>query len=163
CGFVAGCPNCSISLTYHRKVERLICHICGHNAAAPKVCPEPNCRNPAIRFAGVGTEKVEDALAKLFPHARIARMDSDSLKRNEEKVARCAEQIKKELEKELSGVSEHVLAGPAPAPLLKAENFFRYQIMIRAKSMPKLSRYLATMEQKLKMPEDVSMTIDIDP
>jgi primosomal protein N' (replication factor Y) len=290
CGYVAGCPNCSISLTYHRKIERLICHICGHTSQAPKVCPEAKCRNPAIRYSGVGTEKVEETLVKLFPHARIARMDSDSLKqkddyrrilgdfrtakidilvgtqmiakglhfpnvtlvgiifadlalhipdfragertfqlltqvsgragrgevegevvvqaftpfhpaiqfarrhdfegfyeqeiefrkqlqyppfsrialitfrgRNEEKVAYCAEEIKKELEKELPKLTEHVLAGPAPAPLLKAENFYRYQIMLRVKQMPKLSRYLAAMADKLKMPEDISMTIDVDP
>src|SRR5205085_1777200 len=89
------------------------------------------------------------------PYTRIALITFRG--RNEEKVALCAEQIKKELDKELPAVTNHVLAGPAPAPLLKAENYFRYQIMLRAKQMPKLSRYLASMEQKLKMPEDISM------
>jgi len=84
CGFVAGCPNCSVSLTYHRHNQRLICHICGYTSAAPTVCPEPNCKNPAIRYAGVGTERVEETLPKLFPKARIARMDSDSLKRKDD-------------------------------------------------------------------------------
>src|SRR6185436_6347422 len=78
CGYVAGCPNCSISLTYHRKIEKLCCHICGHTETAPAVCPERACRNPAIRYAGLGTEKVEDTLAKLFPQARVKRMDSDA-------------------------------------------------------------------------------------
>lgn len=290
CGYVAGCPNCSISLTYHRKIERLICHICGHNTPAPRICPEPKCRNEAIRFAGVGTEKVEETLRKIFPHARISRMDSDTLKRkedyrrilgdfrtgkidilvgtqmiakglhfpnvtlvgiifadlalhipdfragertfqlltqvagragrgdvegevviqaytpfhpaiqyarrhdflgfyeqeiefrqqlqyppfsrlalltfrgrNEEKVSLCAEEVKKELEKQLQPATDYSIAGPAPAPLLKAENFYRYQIMIRARQMPKLSKHLAALEEKLRMPEDVAMVIDIDP
>ena len=290
CGYVAGCPNCSISLTYHRKIERLICHICGHNAPAPLVCPEASCKNPAIRYSGVGTERVEEALTKLFPHARIARMDSDVLKkkndfrrilgdfrtgkidillgtqmiakglhfpnvtlvgiifadlalhlpdfragertfqlltqvagragrgdvegevvvqaftpfhpaiqyarrhdfegfyeqeiefreqlnypptsrialltfrgRNEEKVSLCADQVGRELEKELPSIGEILICGPAPAPLLKAENYFRYQIMLRGQNMPRLSRYLSGLQEKMKMPEDIAMTVDIDP
>jgi primosomal protein N' (replication factor Y) (superfamily II helicase) len=290
CGFVAGCPNCSVSLTYHRHVQRVICHICGYSAAAPNVCPEKICGNPAIRYAGIGTERVEETLPKLFPHARIARMDSDSLKRkddyrrilgdfrtgkidillgtqmiakglhfpnvtlvgiiyadltlhmpdfrasertfqlltqvsgragrgdiegevvvqaftpfhpaiqyarkhdflgfydqeiefrqqlsypplarialltlrgrNEEKVALCADYVRKELDKTLSTLGEFIIAGPAPAPLLKAENYFRYQIMIRGKQMTKLSRSLATLNENVKMPEDITLIVDIDP
>ena len=84
CGFVAECPNCSVSLTYHRHEQKLCCHICGHVEPVPAVCPNEKCRNPAIRYAGLGTQKVEDTLAKLFPHARIERMDSDALKRKED-------------------------------------------------------------------------------
>src|SRR5262249_10549297 len=84
CGYVAGCPNCSIALTYHRTVEKLCCHICGHTEEAPTVCPEATCRNPAIRYAGLGTQKVEDTLKKLFPHVRLERMDSDALKRKDD-------------------------------------------------------------------------------
>lgn len=84
CGYVAECPNCSVSLTYHKADEQLRCHVCGHNQAAPKVCPQESCRNPAIRFSGIGTEKVETLLKKHFPHARIRRMDSDTLKRKED-------------------------------------------------------------------------------
>ena len=290
CGYVAGCPNCSISLTYHRHNQKLICHICGHSAAAPNVCPEPNCKNPAIRYAGIGTERVEETLPKLFPKARIARMDSDSLKRkddfrrilgdfrtgkidillgtqmiakglhfpnvtlvgiiyadltlhmpdfragertfqlltqvagragrgdiegevvvqaftpfhpaiqyarkhdflgfydqeiefreqlqyppfariamltlrgrNEEKVSLCADYLRKELDLALPPLGLFTIAGPAPAPLLKAENYFRYQIMIRGKNMSKLSRALATLHQSIKMPEDISLITDIDP
>lgn len=290
CGYVAGCPNCSISLTYHRKVQRLICHICGHNATAPLVCPEASCKNPAIRYSGVGTERVEETLVKLFPQARIARMDSDTLKRkddfrrilgdfrtgkidilvgtqmiakglhfpnvtlvgiifadlalhmpdfragertfqlltqvagragrgevegevvvqaftpfhpaiqyarrhdfegfyeqeiefreqlkypplsrialltfrgrNEEKASLCAEQVARELEKELPKIGEVLICGPAPAPLLKAENFYRYQIMLRGQNMPRLSRYLSTLQEKMRMPEDITMSVDIDP
>ena len=84
CGYVAGCPNCSIALTYHRPLERLCCHICGHSEAAPTVCPEPACRNPAIRYAGLGTQRVEETLKKLFPFAQVQRMDSDALKRKDD-------------------------------------------------------------------------------
>jgi primosomal protein N' (replication factor Y) len=84
CGYVAGCPNCSISLTYHRHEDKLSCHICGHHEPVPRLCPEPKCRNPEIRFAGFGTQKVEETLGKLFPEARIVRMDSDTLKRKED-------------------------------------------------------------------------------
>lgn len=290
CGYVAGCPNCSISLTYHRAAQKLLCHICGYGTAAPSVCPEEKCRNPAIRFAGMGTEKVEEALKKLFPHARVARMDSDTLKRkedyrrtlgdfrtgkidilvgtqmiakglhfpnvtlvgiifadlslhipdfragertfqlltqvagragrgdiegevivqaftpfhpaiqyarrhdyagfyeqeiefrqqlsyppaaraalitlkgrNEEKVKLSANHVKTELEKALAAIPDLILAGPAPAPLLKAESFFRYQIMIRSKNMPKTSRALATAFKSIRLPADVTTTIDIDP
>jgi primosomal protein N' (replication factor Y) (superfamily II helicase) len=77
------CPNCSLALTYHRQAGRLRCHICAHDAR-PGRLPDPKCRNPAIRYAGMGTEKVEATLAKLFPHARVQRMDSDALKRKED-------------------------------------------------------------------------------
>ncbi len=83
CGFVAKCPQCSVSMTYHRVKERLLCHICGHSAPAPKVCPNESCRDPAIRYAGLGTQKVEETLHKLFPKSTIARMDSDTMTRKE--------------------------------------------------------------------------------
>jgi primosomal protein N' (replication factor Y) (superfamily II helicase) len=322
CGYVANCPNCSVALTYHRIDQRLSCHICGHNEKVPAVCPEPKCKNPAIRFAGTGTQKVEETLAKLFPKARIKRMDADTMKRkddyrkvlgdfragktdilvgtqmiakglhfpnvtlvgiiyadsalhqpdfragertfqlltqvagragrgdvegevfvqaftpfhpaiqyarrhdfngfyeqeiefreqlkyppvsrvalltlkgrNEEKVKFSAEHLKRELEKTLKrassggtsvpagglenfadgspGVSPHqdikssfkdlIIAGPAPAPLLRAETFYRYQIMLRTRAMSALSRELAHIIQSLTLPEDVTLAVDIDP
>jgi primosomal protein N' (replication factor Y) len=75
CGYVAMCPNCSVTLTYHRKAEQLSCHLCGHAGGVPKNCPQ--CRDPAIRYAGMGTEKVEAAIQAAFPKARVQRMDSD--------------------------------------------------------------------------------------
>ena len=326
CGYVAQCPNCSVSLTYHRIEQKLSCHICGHNEKVPSVCPEPKCKNPAIRFAGTGTQKVEEVLAKLFPKARVKRMDADTMKRkddyrrvlgdfragkidilvgtqmiakglhfpnvtlvgiiyadsalhqpdfragertfqlltqvagragrgdvegevfvqaftpfhpaiqyarrhdfvgfyeqeiefreqlkyppvsrvalltlkgrNEEKVKFSAEHLKRELEKILGsaaapaaiisapaddaglfdeGVKQDtrgarapqknlfrdlIIAGPAPAPLLRAENFYRYQIMLRTRAMSALSRDLAQIIQSLKLPEDISLAVDIDP
>jgi primosomal protein N' (replication factor Y) len=326
CGFVANCPNCSITLTYHRIDQRLSCHICGHVEKVPSVCPEPKCKNPAIRFAGTGTQKVEEILAKLFPQARVKRMDADTMKRkddyrnvlgdfrvgkidilvgtqmiakglhfpnvtlvgiihadmalhqpdfragertfqlltqvagragrgdvegevfvqaftpfhpaiqfarrhdfvgfyeqemefreqlkyppasrialltlkgrNEEKVKFSAEHLKRELEKQLGRASvaaeinlplvddaelfgecvkpdlqttraarknlfaDLVIAGPAPAPLVRAENFYRYHIMLRTRAMSALSRELAQIIQSLALPDEVALAVDIDP
>jgi primosomal protein N' (replication factor Y) len=81
CGHVIECPNCSIALTYHRRDEFLSCHLCGHTGLPPKKCPE--CADPSIRFAGIGTERVEQAVAKAFPKANVARLDADALVRRE--------------------------------------------------------------------------------
>lgn len=81
CGHVEMCPNCSVSMTFHRKSNLLACHVCGHKTAPPHDCPE--CHAPDIRYTGMGTEKVEDTLAKLFPKARIRRMDSDTMTRKD--------------------------------------------------------------------------------
>jgi len=288
CGYVAGCPNCSVTLTFHRKAQHLRCHICGHDETVPAQCPQ--CSNPAIRYSGLGTERVEDVLSRLFPQARVTRMDSDTLQRkddyrriltdfrtgkidilvgtqmiakglhfpnvtlvgiihadlglhvpdfragertfqlltqvsgragrgdvegevfvqtftpfhpaiqfarrhdylgfyeqemefreqlkyppwsrvalltvrgrNEDKVKLVAEHLKKTLASRLESWRDLVLAGPAPAPLLKAETFFRYQLMIRTKAMARLGRELAAVEASLEWPEDLRLTIDIDP
>jgi len=312
CGYVCGCPNCSISLTYHRMEQKLACHICGHSEQVPAICPNESCKNPAIRFAGTGTQKVEDTLARLFPNARVKRMDADTMKRkddyrkilgdfragkidilvgtqmiakglhfpnvtlvgiifadlalhqpdfragertfqlltqvagragrgdiegevvvqaftpfhpaiqfarrhdfngfyeqemefrgqlkyppfsrvalltlkgrNEEKVKFSAEHLKRELEKTFpeskvqspkskvhsakaglgsrSRSSDLIISGPAPAPLLRAETFYRHQIMLRTQRMSALSRELAKILQEIVLPEDVSLAVDIDP
>lgn len=330
CGYVAECPNCSVSLTYHRAAQRLLCHICAYAAPAPRQCPQPSCRNPAIRYTGLGTERVEDTLTKLFPHAAVRRMDSDVLKRkddfrrilgdfrtgkidilvgtqmiakglhfpnvtlvgivyadlslhipdfragertfqlltqvagragrgdvegevfvqaftpfhpaiqyarrhdfagfyeqelefrqqlkyppvsriallvikgrNEEKVRFSAGHVRAELEKrttrpgpaapaalvdsagtpelalgDLAGprpvespgapaapgpLGDLLILGPSPAPLARAESHYRYQIMARTRQMTLLSRHLAALLQGLELPEDISLTVDIDP
>ncbi|WP_416826905.1 primosomal protein N' [Ectobacillus polymachus] len=76
CGYVLQCPHCDISLTYHRKQEKLKCHYCGYEQPIPNVCPA--CESSYIRFFGAGTQKVEEELQKLFPEARIIRMDVDT-------------------------------------------------------------------------------------
>jgi primosomal protein N' (replication factor Y) len=256
----------------------------------PTVCPNEKCRNSAIRYSGLGTQKVEATLAKLFPHARTVRMDSDVLKRkedyrrilgdfrvgkidilvgtqmiakglhfpnvtlvgiiyadlalhqpdfragertfqlltqvagragrgdiegevfvqaftpfhpaiqfarrhdfegfyeqemefreqlkyppvgrialltlkgrNEEKVKFSADYLKHELEKAVGDIKDLVLAGPAPAPLLRAETYYRYQIMLRAQRMSALSQRLALLIRSLTLPEDVTLAVDIDP
>ncbi len=288
CGYVAQCPNCSVSLTYHRAAGKLMCHICAHETKAPTVCPERKCKNPGIRYSGLGTERVEATLTKIFPHARIRRMDSDTLKRkedyrnilgdfrtgkidilvgtqmiakglhfpnvtlvgiifadlslhipdfraaertfqlltqvagragrgdvegevfvqsftpfhpaiqyarrhdftgfydqeiefrqqleypplsrialitlkgvNEDKVKLSAEHVKREIEK--LAFPKLIIAGPAPAPLARAETKFRYQIMLRTHQMSKLSQRLAELNKSLTLPEDVSMMVDVDP
>ncbi|MGM9945840.1 MAG: primosomal protein N' [Lysinibacillus sp.] len=76
CGTVVECPNCDISLTYHRSSEKLKCHYCGHEEYVPESCPQ--CLSEHIRFFGTGTQKVEEELYKLFPEARVIRMDVDT-------------------------------------------------------------------------------------
>ncbi len=290
CGYVAECPNCSISLTFHRQEQKLCCHICNHVERVPPVCPNEKCKNPAIRYAGTGTQRVEETLAKLFPQARIKRMDADTMKRkedyrrvlgdfkagkidilvgtqmiakglhfpnvtlvgiiyadmalhqpdfrasertfqlltqvagragrgdvegevfvqaftpfhpaiqfarrhdfagfyaqetefreqlkyppfsrvalltlkgrNEEKVIFSADHLRRDLEKEQPNFKDLVIAGPAPAPLLKAETFYRHQIMLRTRQMTKLSARLAKLTSELVLPEDVTLAVDIDP
>ncbi|MCF7676285.1 MAG: primosomal protein N' [Akkermansiaceae bacterium] len=79
CGHVCQCPHCAVALTYHRTDERLVCHVCGHQAVVPRKCPE--CRDPAIILQGYGTQKVEEVLAKLLPKAKFARIDADAMRR----------------------------------------------------------------------------------
>ena len=79
CGYVAGCKHCSIPKTYHRTDGRLRCHLCGEEELAPFRCPECNSTN--IRMRGKGTQKIEDSVQKILPHARIYRMDADSMVR----------------------------------------------------------------------------------
>ena len=306
CGYVANCPNCSISLTYHRIEQKLACHICGFVDKVPQFCPNEKCKNPAIRFSGTGTQRVEEALAKIFPHARIRRMDSDTMRRkddyrktlgdfragkidilvgtqmiakglhfpnvtlvgiihadsalhqpdfragertfqlltqvagragrgdvegevfvqafapfhpaiqharrhdytgfyeqeiefreqlkyppssrvalltlkgrNEDKVKFSAEHLKRELENihkagpvaessraagsTLDEFKDLIFSGPAAAPLARAEQFYRYQIMLRTRAMSKLSRALAKIVSAITLPEDVTLSVDIDP
>ncbi|HLZ54951.1 MAG TPA: primosomal protein N' [Verrucomicrobiae bacterium] len=307
CGFVANCPNCSLALTYHRIEQKLSCHICGHSGKVPSVCPNEKCKNPAIRFAGTGTQKVEETLVKLFPGARVRRMDADTMKRkddyrktlgdfragktdilvgtqmiakglhfpnvtlvgiiyadlalhqpdfragertfqlltqvagragrgdvegevfvqaftpfhpaiqyarrhdftgfyeqeiefreqlkyppvsrvalltlrgrNEDKVKFSAEHLRKVLESTVHGPQSDnrrtedcglrtvdfrdlIISGPAPAPLLRAEQYYRYQIMLRTRAMSKLSQTLAKIIETLALPDDVTLAVDIDP
>jgi primosomal protein N' (replication factor Y) len=76
CGFVATCPNCSISLTHHRTPERLVCHYCQHTEPLTRACPQ--CGGTVMRQHGLGTQQVERLLADRFSTAHIARMDVDT-------------------------------------------------------------------------------------
>ncbi len=76
CGWVPKCPNCDISLTYHKSMNYLSCHYCGYTMKIPEVCP--CCESKDIRGRGYGTEKIEDEIRSIFPEARIARMDLDT-------------------------------------------------------------------------------------
>ncbi len=77
CGERVQCANCSLTLTYHRRDKRLLCHVCGYAERVPKVCPK--CESEHIQFVGTGSERVEEELHQAFPHARIARMDRDTV------------------------------------------------------------------------------------
>lgn len=78
CGHTETCPNCSVKMTYHKQAELMMCHVCGGIRKVPAVCGNPECKAPTIKMAGVGTQRVEAAVKKIFPKARIARMDSDT-------------------------------------------------------------------------------------
>ncbi len=100
CGESRRCVNCSISLTYHRREHRLICHYCGYSAPVPARCPA--CGSEYLHYVGEGTEKIEDKFAELFPGARVARLDRD--------VARRAGQFQRVLEEFRAG-KIHILVG----------------------------------------------------
>ncbi len=76
CGYVFTCPSCSISMTYHKINNRLMCHYCGHSQPFTVDCPQ--CKSQNVRYSGVGTQKIEDELAALLPEARVLRMDADT-------------------------------------------------------------------------------------
>lgn len=76
CGSVITCPSCSISMTFHRANDRLMCHYCGYSTEFITKCSK--CGKERVRYAGYGTQRIEEELHKLFPDARILRMDTDS-------------------------------------------------------------------------------------
>ncbi len=76
CKTVLTCPNCSISLTYHNANNRLMCHYCGHSEVFTDTCPQ--CNEKAVRYAGFGTQRIEEELQNVFPNAKILRMDADT-------------------------------------------------------------------------------------
>ncbi len=78
CGRVRECPHCSVALVYHASLTRLQCHYCGSEEPLPRRCPE--CGSRYIKSFGVGTERIEQEVLKLFPGARVARLDRDVMK-----------------------------------------------------------------------------------
>ena len=77
CGNVYECERCNASFSYHRHTRLLQCHLCGNVEVPPKACSE--CSSDELRYSGIGIEKIIDIITKLFPKARIGRMDSDSM------------------------------------------------------------------------------------
>ena len=77
CGEKLECVNCAVTLTYHRRDRRMLCHYCNYAAKVPTVCPK--CGSEYLHFIGTGSEKVEEELHRDFPTARIARMDRDTV------------------------------------------------------------------------------------
>lgn len=76
CGFTYRCPNCQITLTYHKKINQLRCHYCGYTKYLDALCP--NCHEKSLSDYGMGTEKLEEYLKKKYPLARLLRMDRDT-------------------------------------------------------------------------------------
>ncbi len=81
CGYVAKCPNCGLSLVYHKN-GKMVCHYCGHEERAATACPE--CGSTFVRYFGSGTEKIEETVQGLFPGRAVDRVDLDSIKKKGE-------------------------------------------------------------------------------
>ena len=81
CGYVAKCPNCGLSLVYHKN-GMMVCHYCGHEERAATACPE--CGSTFVRYFGSGTEKIEETVQGLFPGRTVDRVDLDSIKKKGE-------------------------------------------------------------------------------
>jgi primosomal protein N' (replication factor Y) len=124
--------------------------------------------HPAVQYArrhdflGFYEQEVEfREQLKYPPFSRVALLTVKG--RNEEKVRFSAEHLRKELERRLAAMPGLVIAGPAPAPLMRAETFYRHQIMLRARRMPPLSRALSQLMAELSLPDEVTLTVDVDP
>ncbi|MCH6255891.1 primosomal protein N' [Puniceicoccaceae bacterium K14] len=77
CGHVPECKHCSVTMTYHRFDETIKCHMCGHEEPAPHKCPE--CNDSKIRWKGLGTQRIEEAVKTILPMARTVRIDTDTM------------------------------------------------------------------------------------
>ena len=95
CGKPVKCPNCEVSLVYHLKEDQLKCHYCGYHTSKPDKCHF--CGARMFRTIGFGTERVEKKIAELFPEAKLARMDTDSVRRK----GAIAKLLKRFLDKEI--------------------------------------------------------------
>ena len=76
CGWSARCPHCNVTLSAHQQKGRMVCHYCGYNEPIQRYCP--NCKTSELRPMGFGTERVEEAVAELFPEAKVLRLDGDT-------------------------------------------------------------------------------------
>lgn len=79
CGHVVRCQDCDIALTHHRHDNKAVCHYCDYTIQPPEICPE--CRHADIRYAGLGTQRLEQEIGERFPHVECLRMDSDSMQK----------------------------------------------------------------------------------
>lgn len=76
CGYTYKCPSCDITLTYHKSTNNLVCHYCGYHQKKADRCPK--CNEESLNYYGLGTEKLEEKLKKMYPYARVVRMDQDT-------------------------------------------------------------------------------------
>ena len=79
CGFALECPECEVAMTFHKQDQRALCHWCDHREPPPNVCPD--CKSAAIRYGGLGTQKLEAEVQARFPKYGCLRMDADSMRR----------------------------------------------------------------------------------
>lgn len=79
CQDVLNCPNCAVCLTYHQETEEALCHYCNYHMKVPPACSK--CKHAFFKFSGIGTEKVESEVARLFPNANVARLDRDTARK----------------------------------------------------------------------------------
>ena len=124
--------------------------------------------HPAIQYARrhdfLGFYEQEIEFRQQLKYPPLARIALLLLKgRNEEKVKLSAKHVKQEIEKRSGKVEDLVIAGPAPAPLARADSMYRHQILLRTRYITKLSLVLAELTATLSLPEGVTITIDIDP
>ena len=97
CGFIVKCPNCSVSLVHHLKRGALHCHYCSYSIQIPVICPE--CGRAKVQSFGLGTERVEEEVKRLFPNVMVARMDRDTTtrKKSHQKIIRRLEEGKTDI------------------------------------------------------------------
>jgi primosomal protein N' (replication factor Y) len=124
--------------------------------------------HPAIQYARrhdfIGFYEQEIEFREQLQYPPVSRVALLTLKgRNEEKVKFSADHLRRELEAALGGLKDLIVAGPAAAPLARAETFYRFQIMLRSRQMSRLSEHLGGLLESVQFPDDVSLTIDIDP
>ncbi len=79
CGHTSRCPNCDVTLTFHKSEGRLICHYCNYQERVPRTCPD--CEGPYLYYVGEGTEQIETLLKEMYPQLRISRLDRDTTRR----------------------------------------------------------------------------------
>lgn len=94
CEYIPKCTDCDVSLSYHKRINRLVCHYCGKEYSLPPTCPV--CQQPTVEVVGFGTERVEDNVAEQFPDSRLLRMDLDTT-RNKENYSTIIEDFSKHL------------------------------------------------------------------
>ncbi len=124
--------------------------------------------HPAIQYARrhdfLGFYEQEIEFREQLKYPPLTRIALITIKgRNEDKVAFLAEHVRKEMEPMLKEMEDLVIAGPAPAPLARAETFYRHQLMLRTRHMSSLSKRLNELLKHLKLPEGITVTVDIDP
>jgi primosomal protein N' (replication factor Y) (superfamily II helicase) len=124
--------------------------------------------HPSIQYARrhdfIGFYEEELDFREQLKYPPVSRVALITLKgRSDDKVKFSADHLKRELEKLLMELKGLVLSGPAPAPLARAETYYRYQIMLRTPQMTRLSKLLSQLLQALVLPDEVSLVVDIDP